>query len=226
MSPCPGDRAGRPRSRPPRTSRSYSLAYDAVRSSMRYGSASRIAAAGSSSGRKRRAASRVPSSIAIQTCRCSTRRDPRALYDRPRVDLRPTTAQLALRDEAAAFAESVRPILVDDPEWRRQGMLSDGDSRDVTRALGEAGWIGMTWPEEVGRSWADARRRGARRGRLRLPLAPALALPPLVQDDRLRARAFRRACVEGAAPRADRARGAHVLPGLLGARGGERPGSR
>ena len=66
------------------------------------------------------------------------------------MDLRPTEAQLALRDEAAAFAESLRPILVDDPEWRRQGLLSDGDSRDVTRALGEAGWIGMTWPEEVG----------------------------------------------------------------------------
>ena len=29
-------------------------------------------------------------------------------------------------------------------------MLSDGDSREVTRALGEAGWIGMTWPEELG----------------------------------------------------------------------------
>jgi 3-oxocholest-4-en-26-oyl-CoA dehydrogenase alpha subunit len=66
------------------------------------------------------------------------------------VDLRPTTAQLALRDEAVAFSERVRPVLVDDPEWRRQGMLSDGESRDVTRALGEAGWIGMTWPEEVG----------------------------------------------------------------------------
>ena len=29
-------------------------------------------------------------------------------------------------------------------------MLSDGDSREVTRALGEAGWIGMTWPKELG----------------------------------------------------------------------------
>ena len=66
------------------------------------------------------------------------------------MDLRLTEAQLALRDEAAAFAESLRPILADDPEWRRQGMLSDGDSREVTRALGEAGWIGMTWPEKLG----------------------------------------------------------------------------
>jgi 3-oxocholest-4-en-26-oyl-CoA dehydrogenase alpha subunit len=66
------------------------------------------------------------------------------------VDLRPTAAQLALRDEAAAFAETLRPTLADDPEWRRQGLLSDGDSREVTRALGAAGWIGMTWPENVG----------------------------------------------------------------------------
>jgi alkylation response protein AidB-like acyl-CoA dehydrogenase len=66
------------------------------------------------------------------------------------VDLRLTEAQLALRDEAAAFAETLRPLVADDPEWRRQGMLSDGDSREVTRALGEVGWIGMTWPEELG----------------------------------------------------------------------------
>jgi len=66
------------------------------------------------------------------------------------VDLRLTDRQRALREEAAAFAASLRPSLKADPEWRRQGMLSDGDSREVTRALGEAGWIGMTWPEELG----------------------------------------------------------------------------
>jgi 3-oxocholest-4-en-26-oyl-CoA dehydrogenase alpha subunit len=66
------------------------------------------------------------------------------------VDLRLTEAQVALREEAAAFAAGLRPQLEADPEWRRQGMLSDGDSREVTRALGEAGWIGMTWPEELG----------------------------------------------------------------------------
>lgn len=66
------------------------------------------------------------------------------------MDLRLTDAQLALRHEAAAFAESVRPLLDDDPEWRRQGLLSDGESREVTRALGEAGWIGMTWPTTLG----------------------------------------------------------------------------
>ena len=61
-----------------------------------------------------------------------------------------TDAQIALREEAASFAAGLRPSLETEPEWRRQGMLSDGDSREVTRVLGEAGWIGMTWPEERG----------------------------------------------------------------------------
>ena len=66
------------------------------------------------------------------------------------MDLRPTDEQWALREEAAAFCASVRPLLEADPEWRRQGMLSDGDSTAVNRALGEAGWIGMSWPRELG----------------------------------------------------------------------------
>ncbi len=66
------------------------------------------------------------------------------------MDLRLTDRQLALREEAAVFAATLRPLLEADPEWRRQGMLSDGDSREVTRALGDAGWIGMTWPQELG----------------------------------------------------------------------------
>jgi alkylation response protein AidB-like acyl-CoA dehydrogenase len=74
----------------------------------------------------------------------------RRLYDRARVDLRLTEDQLALREEARAFATALRPALEADPQWRRQGMLSDGDSREVTRALGDAGWIGMTWPVESG----------------------------------------------------------------------------
>jgi 3-oxocholest-4-en-26-oyl-CoA dehydrogenase alpha subunit len=66
------------------------------------------------------------------------------------VNLRLTDEQRSLREEAAAFAASLHPALEADPEWRRQGMLSDGDSREITRALGDAGWIGMTWPEELG----------------------------------------------------------------------------
>jgi alkylation response protein AidB-like acyl-CoA dehydrogenase len=66
------------------------------------------------------------------------------------VDLRLTPAQARLREEAHVFCEGLLPVLEADAEWRRQGMLSDGDSREVTRALGEAGWIGMSWPAELG----------------------------------------------------------------------------
>ncbi len=66
------------------------------------------------------------------------------------MDLRWSDEQRALRAEASAFAAALHPRLEEDPEWRLQGMLSDGDSREVTRALGEARWIGMTWPEELG----------------------------------------------------------------------------
>ena len=66
------------------------------------------------------------------------------------VDLRLTVKQHALRAEASAFCAGMRPLLEVDPEWRRQGMLSDGDSLAVNRALGEAGWIGMSWPVELG----------------------------------------------------------------------------
>ena len=66
------------------------------------------------------------------------------------MDLRLTSDQLALREEARAFSETLRPLLEADPEWRRQGLLSDGDSREVTRELGRAGWIGLPWPRELG----------------------------------------------------------------------------
>jgi 3-oxocholest-4-en-26-oyl-CoA dehydrogenase alpha subunit len=66
------------------------------------------------------------------------------------VDLRLTEEQLALRDQARAFSKGLRPLLEADPEWRRQGLLSDGDSRSVNEALGREGWIGLPWPEELG----------------------------------------------------------------------------
>jgi len=75
------------------------------------------------------------------------------------VDLRLTDAQRALREEAAAFCREVRPVVESEPEWWRQGMLSDGDSLAVNRLLGEAGWIGISWPAELGgrgRSRLDA----------------------------------------------------------------------
>jgi 3-oxocholest-4-en-26-oyl-CoA dehydrogenase alpha subunit len=66
------------------------------------------------------------------------------------VDLRLSATQRDLRAEAAEFCVQVRPLLEDDPDWRRQGMLSDGDSREVNAALGRDGWIGMSWPPELG----------------------------------------------------------------------------
>jgi alkylation response protein AidB-like acyl-CoA dehydrogenase len=66
------------------------------------------------------------------------------------VDLRLTPEQAALREEARVFSERLRPILEADPEWRRQGLLSDGDSREVTRELGRNGWIGLPWPTDLG----------------------------------------------------------------------------
>ena len=71
-------------------------------------------------------------------------------YHAASVDLRLTAEQDALRADARVFCEGLRPVLEADPEWWRQGMLSDGDSVVVNRALGEAGWIGMSWPAEVG----------------------------------------------------------------------------
>ena len=66
------------------------------------------------------------------------------------MDLRLTDVQRALREEAAGFCRGVRPVLEREPEWWRQGMLSDGDSLAVNRLLGEAGWIGMSWPVALG----------------------------------------------------------------------------
>ena len=95
-----------------------------------------------------------------------------------------------LREEAAAFAASLRPALEEDPEWRGQGMLSDGDSREVTLELGQAA-DRDDLARGSGRTRPLARRHGARRGRPRLPLASALVLSALVQDHRLRARTLR-----------------------------------
>jgi 3-oxocholest-4-en-26-oyl-CoA dehydrogenase alpha subunit len=66
------------------------------------------------------------------------------------VDFALTDEQIALREDAGSFAKALRPQFDADPEWHRQGMPSDGDSREVTLELGRAGWIGMTWPEELG----------------------------------------------------------------------------
>ncbi|MGI8716067.1 MAG: acyl-CoA dehydrogenase family protein [Solirubrobacteraceae bacterium] len=55
-----------------------------------------------------------------------------------------------LAAQADAFARSLADVVNAEPELRYQGMPSDGDSRAVYRALGEAGWIGVHWPPELG----------------------------------------------------------------------------
>jgi alkylation response protein AidB-like acyl-CoA dehydrogenase len=58
--------------------------------------------------------------------------------------------QRALQDEADVFCASIADVLAADREWQVQGMPSDGDSIDVYRALGQAGLIGVHWPQRFG----------------------------------------------------------------------------
>lgn len=61
-----------------------------------------------------------------------------------------SSEQNRLRSEAESFCRSVQPLVDAEPALARQGVPSDGDSRAVYRALGEAGWIGVAWPERYG----------------------------------------------------------------------------
>ena len=51
---------------------------------------------------------------------------------------------------ADAFGCTQAETLAAEPQLRFQGMPSDGDSPAIHRALGEAGWIGVHWPSELG----------------------------------------------------------------------------
>ena len=67
----------------------------------------------------------------------------------PRADAGESLENLAAR--ADAFAASLAARLErDETEERFQGMPSDGDSRTGYAAMGEAGWIGIHWPERLG----------------------------------------------------------------------------
>jgi 3-oxocholest-4-en-26-oyl-CoA dehydrogenase alpha subunit len=55
-----------------------------------------------------------------------------------------------IADEADRFARALAAEIADEPALRYQGMPSDGDSHQAYRALGEAGWIGVHWPVELG----------------------------------------------------------------------------
>ena len=80
----------------------------------------------------------------------------------------------------------------------------------------------MSWPVELGGRGLSRLTATLVEEVLRLPLAAALVLPALVQDDRRRDRALRLARARRAAAAADRARRARLLPGLLGAGRGQR----
>jgi 3-oxocholest-4-en-26-oyl-CoA dehydrogenase alpha subunit len=56
----------------------------------------------------------------------------------------------ALAAEADRFAQGLAAELAAEPALRFQGMPSDGDSHRGYRALGDAGWIGIHWPERLG----------------------------------------------------------------------------
>jgi 3-oxocholest-4-en-26-oyl-CoA dehydrogenase alpha subunit len=55
-----------------------------------------------------------------------------------------------IASEADRFAAGLAERLTGEPENRAQGMPSDGDSRAGYLAMGEEGWIGLHWPEELG----------------------------------------------------------------------------
>ena len=56
----------------------------------------------------------------------------------------------ALAGDADRFAAALAARIADEPGLRWQGMPSDGDSPAGYAALGEAGWIGLHWPERLG----------------------------------------------------------------------------
>jgi alkylation response protein AidB-like acyl-CoA dehydrogenase len=61
-----------------------------------------------------------------------------------------TPTEAAVAAEAGAFAAALAERIAHEPPLRWQGMPSDADSRTAYAALGEAGWIGLHWPERLG----------------------------------------------------------------------------
>ena len=109
--------------------------------------------------------------------------------------------------------------LAGEEENRCQGMPSDGDSRAGYRAMGEAGWIGLHWPQEFGGRGLDPLLTAAAEERFGyhwLPLSSYLLSVKTIGNAMLDHAAVRAA---GAAAARNRRRAARVLPGLLGAGG-------
>jgi alkylation response protein AidB-like acyl-CoA dehydrogenase len=55
-----------------------------------------------------------------------------------------------ITSEADRFGAELAARLAGEDENRFQGMPSDGDSREGYLAMGDGGWIGLHWPEELG----------------------------------------------------------------------------
>lgn len=91
---------------------------------------------------------------------------------------RPPDLRIAKIQQAAeAFCRSVAPALETDLDLGAQGMPSDGDSREIYRRMGEAGWIGLHWPRELGgqgRSFMETAAAEEVFGYHWLPLSPYL----------------------------------------------------
>lgn len=66
------------------------------------------------------------------------------------MNLQLSEQQTQLQAEADDFASRVGHLLKDDPEYRLQGMPSDGDSVPLYQELGRANLIGINWPEDLG----------------------------------------------------------------------------
>ena len=93
-------------------------------------------------------------------------------------------------------------------------MLSDGDSREVTRALGEAGWIGMSWPEALGGRGPHASTRRSSRRCSATTGCRSRSTCSRTRRSARRSSASRRPRSR-AAPAGDRPRRARLLPGVL-----------
>ena len=111
--------------------------------------------------------------------------------------------RLRLADEADAFARSLADVVAAEPALRYQGMPSDGDSRAVYEALGRGRLDRHPLAAGARRARPELAGHARLRGALRLPLAAAVGLPAVGQDDRQRAAALRRppSCSSGSSPR-------------------------
>ena len=113
---------------------------------------------------------------------------------------------------------SLSDVIAGEPQLRYQGMPSDGDSRTVYGALGAEGLDRDPLAARARRPRPQLAAHAGLRGALRLPVAAAVGLSAVGQDDRQRAAAVRRRRAPGAAGPRGRRRAAALLPGLLRAR--------